>query len=177
MFLWRASSRAAWIGLVVYELAVVVIIHLLSTRLVSIDPATLWVPDITFGYSAESLFDLYHAMGSHGRELYLSLELFDTLIYSHGYALLLSSLLSWSSAQKLSMLPWIAWTFDVVENAAQVHCLLWLESEMSDTWSKVAFIGSYANMAKWTLFGMSFVLLAWQLIQNRFQAKGHAKKH
>jgi hypothetical protein len=160
----------------VYELAVVVIIQLLSIKIVSIDPAILWIPDITFGYSAESLFHLYHAMGSHGRTLYLSLELFDTLVYSHGYALLLSSLLSWSSVQKLSMLPWIVWTLDLVENGAQVHCLWWLESEMSDTWSKVAFIGSSANMAKWTLLGMSLVILAWQLIQNRFQTKAHAKK-
>mmetsp|Transcript_31897 Transcript_31897/g.42407 ORF Transcript_31897/g.42407 Transcript_31897/m.42407 type:complete len:98 (-) Transcript_31897:661-954(-) len=89
---------------------------------------------------------------------------------------MLSSLLQWAGtgtsnnnpddvpSRHLSMLPWIVWGLDQMENSAHLFCLLNFDEHGPDVmWSSVASVGSIANVSKWLLFGvsiLSFIVLA-----------------
>ena len=84
-------------------------------------------------------------------------------MYGQGYALLLSSALQWVSRDQevitqLSMLPWHAWAFDQVENAAQTYCVLSFdEGGPSAVWRAASIVGCVANVSKWGLIAVAMV--------------------
>jgi len=175
---WRAQRKSRWVALFLYEGFVAFVIGWASEILKAQTLAkgeSFWLPDIQPPYSPEALYDLFRGYGADGRNLYFKIELWDIFVYGQGYALLLSSALQWVSGDQvitqLSMLPWRAWAFDQVENAAQTYCVLSFDEEgPSAVWRAAAIVGCAANVSKWVLFAVAIVSFV------RIVAKRHIEK-
>lgn len=168
-----------WIKLNIFEACVttIMIIGVVVLKVISAKLSTgmFWVPDLRFGYPSSWLYELMFAFGIDGRRLYLAIEIFDTFVYSFGYAFVLASLLQWSvnighsgnttrggiASSFIPKLAWIPWLIDFIENVAHMYCITnFDEGGPDEAWNAAARIGSSSTIIKWSTFGVDLVLIA-----------------
>lgn len=166
---WRAKTPLEWIAAILYGGVVTFVIGQLTAKVEELTLAkgeAFWCPDIQPPYSPSELYDVLRGYGSDGRRWYVFTELWDIFIYGYNYALFWSSALQWASGKRgitsLSMLPWIVWCLDQLENSAQTYCVLNFDEEgPSSLWKAAAVVGNAANCSKWAGFGIFVASTLW----------------
>ncbi len=108
-FNWKAQSSREWKVLITFEVFVSSVIlyasYILSSQTtaklqtngVNVD-VKIWIPDLVFGYTSSSLHELMDTFGAEGRRLYLGIEIWDSFVYSFGYAFILASSMQWCAS-------------------------------------------------------------------------------
>jgi hypothetical protein len=121
-------------------------------------------PDMSFYYSAGDLYGMAESYGASGRAAYVRARFTFDLVWPLVYALFLVTAISWTSRQAFppgspwrlaNLLPLLAALFDYLENIATSVVMLRYPEP-------AALIGALAplfTMAKWSLLGLSFLLL------------------
>ena len=120
--------------------------------------------DLQFFYTPEKVYSMIAAYGETGRESYRIFELTGDIIYPIVYTLLFSLLITWlfergfpteSKMQLLNVVPFGAWTFDLLENLGIVGMI----SVYPSTPSTLAWVTAIFTMIKWLFAGASILLL------------------
>lgn len=133
--------------------------------------------DLQFFYTPAKAYEMVASYGEYGRAFYRNTELTVDIIYPIVYTLLLSLLITWlfqrglrpgGRAQRLNLVPFGAWLFDLLENIGIVSMLAVYPS----TPAVLAWATAICTMNKWLFAGASLVLIAIGLmmaIRNRFK--------
>ncbi len=128
---------------------------------------TIGVPDLSFGFSAETLHSMLDQYGEDGRPAYFFVASVIDIIYPVVYAVSLCLLLTllfkrngWSRRKILVLLPIFVAMSDFMENLGIVMAAREFP-EINESW---AWFGSTAGMIKWILFGVCLAILVMSLI-------------
>ena len=120
--------------------------------------------DLLLVYSPETAFSLIGTYGDEGRAAYSHFTSTGDLVFPVTYGLLLSLAMSWllqrgtaatSRLRLLNLLPVAAWAFDWLENAM----ILTLLGQYPDRPVVVAWIASFATLAKWLMSALTVLCL------------------
>lgn len=120
--------------------------------------------DLQFFYTPEKAYSMVASYGDAGRAMYRTSELTVDIIYPIVYTLFFSLLITWllqrsfatnSKLQRLNIVPFGAWLFDMLENISIVAML----SLYPSTPTIVAGVATIFTMIKWGFAGASFVLI------------------
>lgn len=120
--------------------------------------------DLLFFYTPEKVYSMVAAYGDAGRAAYRTFELTGDIVYPIVYTLFFSLLISWlfqrgfpadSSRQRLNVVPFGAWLFDLLENLSIVTML----SLYPATPAVVAILATIFTMLKWGFVGVVVVLV------------------
>jgi hypothetical protein len=121
-------------------------------------------PDMSFYYSAGDLYDMAEAYGESGRAAYVRARFTFDLVWPLVYALFLTTAVSWiydralpagSAWRLVNLLPLVAALFDYLENIATSLVML----RFPEPTAVVDVLAPVFTMVKWSLLGISFVLL------------------
>lgn len=133
--------------------------------------------DLQFFYTPEKVYGMVAAYGEAGRAAYRTFELTGDIIYPIVYTLLFSLLITWlfqrgfatdSAMQRLNVIPFGAFIFDLLENL----CIVLMLSLYPSTPATIAWLATIFTMIKWSFAGVSIVLLLVGLVmalKNRFK--------
>ncbi len=142
---------------------------------------TIGVPDLTFGFSAETLSSMLDQYGEQGRQVYLFVASVIDIIYPLVYTLALCFLIAflfkrngWVKWRNLVLAPFLIAFFDFMENLGIIRAAATFP-QLSEGWAR---FGSIAGMIKWVAFGLCLVialtgLISW-LIKSVSKKKGVA---
>jgi hypothetical protein len=120
--------------------------------------------DLTFFPSVEQVLAAVAAYGVDGRALYATIELTADIVYPIVYTFFFSLLMTFllqrafdkdSKLQRLNVLPFGAWLFDMLENA----CILTLLFSFPTQSALVAGALSLMNGIKWLFAGASILTI------------------
>ncbi len=120
--------------------------------------------DLTFFPSMETIFSSITAYGPDGRAFYTNIELTADILYPIAYTFFFSLMITYlmqrafdkdSKFQRLNVLPFGAWLFDLIENI----CILFILSSYPAQETAVAGILTLANGVKWLFAGLSILTL------------------
>lgn len=130
-----------------------------------------------FGYSAEKAYRMIESYGEAGRAAYRTFELTGDIAYPIVYTLFFSLAITWlfqrgfapdNSMQRLNVMPFGAWLFDLFENLGIVAML----SVFPATPALLAQVTSVFSVIKWLFAAVSIVLTLVGLVmalKNRFK--------
>lgn len=122
------------------------------------------VLDLRFGFSAADANRLFEGLGEEGRSFYQMVELTLDLVYPIVYSLFLAALLLLilrkilpenSPWRWLVLIPFATAIFDYLENLGIVLLL----RRFPASGDAIAGFASFAGMGKWSLFGLSALLI------------------
>jgi hypothetical protein len=120
--------------------------------------------DLQFFYPPEKVYSMIASYGDAGRAAYRNFELTGDIIYPIVYTLFFSLLITWlfqrgfasnNKLQKLNLVPFGAWLFDLFENVSIVAML----SLYPATTTIVAWLATIFTMIKWSFAAASIVLV------------------
>jgi hypothetical protein len=119
-------------------------------------------PDLSFWYSADTLYDIAESYGEEGRAEYVRARVTFDVVWPIVYVTFLALTLAWVGRRldgrfwpRTGLLPLAAGAFDYLENAATVVAMLsFPERATAALWLAPVF-----TVLKWSLLGASFVLL------------------
>ena len=120
--------------------------------------------DLMFFYTPQTAYEMIASYGDTVRSVYRTVELTVDIAYPVVYTLFFSLLISWlfnkafdakSRMQKLNVIPFGAWLFDLLENLGIVTML----SIHPSTPATVAWLTAIFTMTKWVFAGTSIVLV------------------
>lgn len=120
--------------------------------------------DLQFFYTPARVYEMVAAYGEFGRAFYRNVELTADIIYPIVYTLFLSLLISWlfqrgfpagSRLQRLNVVPFGGWLFDLLENLGIVAML----SIYPATPAALAWLTALFTLVKWLFAGASMVLV------------------
>ena len=121
-------------------------------------------PDMSFYYSAGDLYDMAEAYGESGRAAYVRARFTFDLVWPVVYALFLTTAVSWiygrafppgSPWRLANLLPLLAALFDYLENVATSIVML----RYPQPTALIDVLAPVFTVVKWSLLGLSFVLL------------------
>jgi hypothetical protein len=133
--------------------------------------------DLQFFYTPEKVYSMVAAYGDTGRGSYRTFELTGDILYPIVYTLLFSLLITWlfqrgftadSEMQKLNVVPFGAWLFDLLENLSIVTML----SIYPSTPALLARMAAIFTLLKWLFAGACILLVLVGLamaLKNRFK--------
>lgn len=136
--------------------------------------------DLQFFYTPEQVYAMVAAYGEAGRATYRLFELTGDILYPIVYTLFFSLLLTWllqrglpatNKLQRLNVVPFGAWVFDLLENI----CIVTMLSLYPATPAVVAWPATIFTMIKWSFAGASIVLVLVALglaVKNKFKRAG-----
>jgi hypothetical protein len=136
--------------------------------------------DLTFFPSAEKVLAAIVAYGAEGRPLYANIELTADIIYPIVYTFFFSLLMTYllqrafdkdSKLQRLNVLPFGAWAFDMLENV----CILTLLFSFPAQSALMAFALGLFNGIKWLFAGASILSILVALITWIYKKIAHVK--
>jgi hypothetical protein len=125
--------------------------------------------DLQFFYTPAKVFSMIESYGEYGRSFYRNIELSVDIIYPIVYTLFFSLLITWlfqrafsakSSMQRLNMVPFGAWLFDLFENIGVVSML----SMFPATPAPLAWVTAIFTLVKWVFAGSSMLLVLLGLV-------------
>ena len=120
--------------------------------------------DLLFFYTPEKVYSMIDAYGEAGRALYRTIELTTDIVYPIVYTLFFSLAITWlfqrgldkdHKFQRLNIVPFGAWLFDLLENLSIVIMLSSYPSQPGI----LAWIATVFTMIKWLFAGASIALL------------------
>jgi len=120
--------------------------------------------DLQFFYTPDKAYSMVAAYGETGRASYRLFELTGDIIYPIVYTLFFSLFITWlfqrgftaeSKMQRLNVVPFGAWLFDLLENLGIVGML----SVYPSTPALLAWISSIFTVIKWLFAGASVLLM------------------
>ncbi len=135
--------------------------------------------DLQFFYTPAKAYEIITAYGEYTRLFYRNIELTIDIIYPIIYSLFFSLFITWlfkkgfdqnSSMQRLNVVPFGAWLFDLLENIGIVTML----SIYPSTPAALAWITTIFTTVKWLFAGASIVLVMIGIpaaIRNAFRRK------
>jgi hypothetical protein len=121
-------------------------------------------PDMSFYYSAGDLYQMAEAYGESGRAAYVRARFTFDLVWPLVYALFLTTAVGWiygrafppgSPWRLANLLPLTAALFDYLENIATSVVML----RYPEPTVLIGVLAPLFTVAKWSLLGLSFVLL------------------
>ncbi len=126
--------------------------------------------DLQFFYTPTKVYGMIEAYGEYTRVFYRNFELTMDILYPIVYTLFFSLLITWlftrgfpenSRMQKLNLIPFGTWVFDLLENIGIVSMI----SIYPSTPAALAWVTTIFTMAKWTFAGLSLMLVLVGLIR------------
>jgi len=126
------------------------------------------VLDLTFFPSAEKILADINAYGDEGRAFYRTVELTADILYPISYTLFYSLLAAFllqrafpanGAIQRLNVIPFGAWFFDLLENVGLVGLLSVFPAQPV----ALAWFVTFANGVKWIFAGASVLVLFFAL--------------
>jgi len=125
--------------------------------------------DLQFFYTPEKAYSMVAAYGAAGRAMYRTFELTGDILYPIVYTLFFSLVLTWllqrgfaanSQIQRLNVVPFGAWLFDLLENVGIVTML----SIYPATPALIAWLTAICTLIKWSFIGATIVLTLASLV-------------
>ncbi|MCK4724623.1 MAG: hypothetical protein KAT29_02420 [Anaerolineales bacterium] len=155
-----------WVTLLGLLVVVVFSITVLPSQTAQADrnASQIGVPDLSFYYSAEQLYEMAEGYGSEGRSAYIRARFTFDLIWPLVYGFFLVTSMSWLSGKVLqdgsrwemaNLLPLAGVLFDYLENISTSLVML---RYPQDTWLAANLAGIFTAL-KWVSIGASFVTL------------------
>lgn len=120
--------------------------------------------DLQFFYTPERVYSMIASYGGAGRAMYRMFELTGDIIYPIIYTIFFSLLITWlfqrgfaanSKMQRLNIIPFVVWLFDLLENMTIAAML----SLYPATITIFAWLATIFTMIKWSLAVVSTVLV------------------
>lgn len=120
--------------------------------------------DLQFFYTPAKAYEMVASYGEYGRAFYRSVELTADILYPIVYTLFFSLLISWlfqrgfpagSTMQRLNVVPFGGWLFDLLENLGIVAML----SIFPSTPAALAWLTALFTAVKWLFAGASILLV------------------
>lgn len=120
--------------------------------------------DLQIFYSPEKAYGMIASYGDYGRSFYRNVELSADIIYPIVYTLFFSLLITWlfqrgfpagSSMQRLNVVPFGGWLFDLLENLGIVGML----SVYPSTPAFLAWLTALFTLVKWLFAGAGMLLV------------------
>lgn len=120
--------------------------------------------DLQFFYTPAKVYTMIAAYGAPTRAFYRTFELTGDLLYPIIYTLFFSLLLTWlfrhsfaeqSRWQRLNVLPFGAWLFDLLENI----CIVTMLTLYPATPAPLAWLATGLTMVKWSFAGAALLLI------------------
>lgn len=133
--------------------------------------------DVLFFYTPDKVYSMVASYGAEGRASYRAFELTGDIIYPIVYTLFFCLLITWlyqrgfpsgSRMQKLNVVPFGGWLFDLLENLGIVAML----SVYPSTPAALARISSIFTLMKWLFAGASIIVVVIGIVmasKNRFK--------
>ena len=160
----RLSS--GWVTLLGLLIFVVFSITVLPSQSAQADRSTgqTGIPDLSFYYSVEQLYEMAEGYGAEGRSAYIRARFTFDLIWPLVYGFFLVTSMSWLAGRVLSegsrwemanLLPFAGVLFDYLENISTSLVML---RYPQDTWLAANLAGFFTAL-KWVSIGASFVFL------------------
>lgn len=125
--------------------------------------------DLQFFYTPAKAYEMLASYGGYGRSFYRNVELSADIIYPIVYTLFFSLLITWlfqrgfpagSRMQRLNVVPFGGWLFDLLENLGIVGML----SAYPSTPAALAWITAVFSLVKWLFAGASMILVLTGLV-------------
>lgn len=138
--------------------------------------------DLQIFYTPEKVYSMVASYGEAGRASYRTFELTGDIIYPIVYTLFFALLITWlfqrgfavdSQMQKLNVIPFGGWLFDLLENLGIVTML----SVYPSTPPALAWVAAIFTLVKWLFAGATIVLILIGFImalKNGFKKQGEA---
>jgi len=135
--------------------------------------------DLKFFYTPQTAYEMISSYSEQMRAVYRISELTLDVVYPVVYALFFSLLITWlfkrgfaaeSKIQRLNVVPFGAWLFDLLENLGIVTML----SVYPSTPALIAWLTTIFTMVKWTFAGAGGILILIGLvmaIKNKFKTQ------
>lgn len=126
--------------------------------------------DLFFFYTPEQAYAVVAAHGNAGRVFYRNFELTIDILYPIVYTLFLSLFISWlfqrgfaagSKVQRLNLMPFGAWFFDLLENLGIVAMLSVYPAQPV----LLAWVTAVFTIVKWMFAGASVVLMTFGMVK------------
>jgi len=126
--------------------------------------------DLQIFYTPEKVYGMIASYGEEVRASYRTFEMTVDFIYPIVYTLFFSLFITWlfqrgfasnSGMQKLNVMPFGAWLFDLLENLGIVSML----SAFPSTPSALAWAAAIFTLVKWLFAGASIVLMLTGLVK------------
>jgi len=166
----RLSS--GWVTLLGLLIFVVFSITVLPSQSAQADRSTgqTGIPDLSFYYSVEQLYEMAEGYGAEGRSAYIRARFTFDLIWPLVYGFFLVTSMSWLSGKVLqegsrwemaNLLPLAGVLFDYLENISTSLVML---RYPQDTWLAANLAGFFTAL-KWVSIGASFVFLVIFLVR------------
>jgi hypothetical protein len=142
----------------------------LAAALMKGDPGNKSPLDLQLFYTPARAYQMVASYGESGRAFYRITELTLDIIHPILYTLFLSLLITWlfrngfqagSTMQRLNMVPFGAWLFDLLENLGIVGML----SIFPSTPAVLAWITALFTLMKWLFAGASLILAVVGLVR------------
>jgi hypothetical protein len=145
-------------------------------------------PDTSFFYSTADLYQMAESYGEQGRQAYIRARFTFDLVWPLVYTLFLATAISWvfgracapdSRWQRANLVPLLGALFDYLENLSTSLVML----RFPDQTAVVDLLAPVFTALKWSLLGVSFLLLAgglvvaaWRWLEQRSQGRsGHGR--
>lgn len=125
--------------------------------------------DLQFFYTPEKAYSMIASYGDTGRAIYRTFELTGDIIYPIVYTLFFSLLITWlfqrgfaanSKLQKLNVVPFGGWLFDLLENV----CIVAMLSLYPSTPTAIAGLATIFTIIKWCFAGAAALLVILGLV-------------
>jgi len=142
----------------------------LASALMKGDAAGPGPIDLQFLYTPAKAYAMVASYGEYGRAVYRTTELTLDIIYPIVYTLFFSLLVTWlfrkgfpanSRMQRLNLVPFGAWFFDLLENLGIVTML----SIFPSTPAPLAWAAALFTFVKWLFAGASLILVVVGLVR------------
>ena len=167
---WLGSIAKGWLVLVLFVIEIAFMGFILPGAQARIESFSGGIGplDLTFFPSAQQALAAIAAYGNEGRTFYATIELTADILYPIAYTFFYSLLITLllraafdqnSSLQRLNLLPFGAWLFDLLENV----CILTLLFSYPAQSSLVASALTIMNGIKWLFAGASILALLFAL--------------
>jgi hypothetical protein len=127
------------------------------------------VIDLQLHYSVDKLYEMVEAYGEDGRRFYITFSTTGDVVYPIVYSSLFSliitllyrrAFLAQSIMHRLPLLVYLTLVFDLIENA----CIITVMVSLPNKLTTIAQLSNMFTMAKWSMAGVSIILLLIGLI-------------
>ena len=163
---WLVKNTRGWLVLVLLALDVLFMGVLLPGAQTTLESASNGTGpiDLQFFYTPEKVYGMIDSYGAEARAAYRVTELTTDIIYPIVYTLAYSMLITWlfqrgfakdSFMQKLNVMPFGAWLFDLLENIGIVTMLSIFPSQPA----ALAWITTVFTSVKWFFAFASIALV------------------
>lgn len=167
---WLRSIAKGWLVLVFFAIEIAFMGFILPAAEATIKGFSGGIGpiDLMIFPSAEKILSAIAAYGPQGRPFYTTIELTADLLYPIGYAFFYSLLISYllqravskdSKLQRLNLLPFGAWLFDLIENIFILTLIFSFPTQSP----VLASILTLINGIKWLFAGASILSLLFGL--------------